>query len=169
MYKCKKCGCEKGYLKANDYHTGFYCANCDAWVAWVPKKDLKSNALKFQLATQAEMQQKQNAMQQKQSEITRVQAELTGMPYEVNEDVPFEVDMPSSVPPINPFIPDNATPRNEENTKTILLIEGVCDYIHKGEAVTRVSNGGRVRIEIDEHTIAIYDLITNKKIAGGNL
>ena len=34
---CKKCGCTEHYRKDVPPHIGAYCANCGAWITWVPK------------------------------------------------------------------------------------------------------------------------------------
>lgn len=38
MSVCSKCSATEFYTKTSGPHIGKYCAVCDAWVCWVPKK-----------------------------------------------------------------------------------------------------------------------------------
>lgn len=172
IYKCKKCGCEKGYLKSNDYHTGFYCANCNSWVAWVKKKDVNTVELKRQLVKPEELRAKEQAVQndmmgKNTAEVLNKRFGNTPPinPYVPNnyaqEAPPFEPDLPFE--PDIPFEPDAPVHSQQEPTKPVtLLAYGYVEYIKPDG--TRLPIDGQNKIEIKNNVLSVYDLVTDKKI-----
>lgn len=38
---CKNCGSNEFYIKKDGIHTGLYCKNCNSWIKWANKDELR--------------------------------------------------------------------------------------------------------------------------------